>query len=132
MVFLDTSPVIYLIEQPTLWGQKSMARISTLLSGGEQLAVSDLVRMECQVGPLKRNDQLMLAKFAVFFASPDVQVLSITGAACDRAAIIRAQYGFKPLDALHLATAVENGCSLFLTNDNRLSKFPDIPSDVLT
>lgn len=132
MVFLDTSPVIYLIEQPPLWGPKSTARIKALLVGGERLAVSDLVRMECQVGPLKRNDTLLMAKFAVFFASPDVQVLSISGAVCDRAAIIRAQYGFKPLDALHLATAVENGCSLFLNNDSRLSKFPDIPSHVLT
>ena len=102
------------------------------LGGGERLAVSDLVRMECQVGPLKRNDALLLSKFAVFFASPDVQVLSISAAVCDRAAMIRAHHGVKPLDALHLATAVENGCSLFLTNDNRLGKFPNIPLEVLT
>ena len=33
---------------------------------------------------------------------------------------------------IHLATAIEAGCSLFLTNDQRLSGFPDIPIEVLT
>jgi hypothetical protein len=31
------------------------------LASGEQLTVSDLVRMECQVGPLKANDPAQLA-----------------------------------------------------------------------
>ena len=56
MVFLDASPVIYLIEQPPLWGLKATARITVLIGQGERLAVSDLVRMECQIGPLKRGD----------------------------------------------------------------------------
>ncbi len=34
-------------------------------------------------------------------------------------------------DALQLAAAVEGGCGLFLTNDRRLSGFPDIPVEVL-
>ncbi|MGB0068119.1 MAG: hypothetical protein WBQ11_08730 [Isosphaeraceae bacterium] len=52
MVFLDANPVIYLIEQPANLGSKVRARVSDLLASGERLAVSDLVRMECQVGPL--------------------------------------------------------------------------------
>jgi hypothetical protein len=36
----------------------SPARVTALLAGGERLAVSDLVRMEWQVGPLKVNDPL--------------------------------------------------------------------------
>jgi len=131
MVFLDASPVIYFVEQTPTWGPKATAKIATYLAAGERVALSDLVRMECQVGPLKASDLLMLAKFATFFASPDVQVLPITGLVCDRAARIRAQHGFKPLDSLHLAAAKEFGCNRFLTNDNRLSKFPDIPVEVL-
>jgi uncharacterized protein len=131
MVFLDASPVIYLLEQPPGWGPKATARIAALLSGGEHLAVSDLIRMECQVGPLKAGDAVLLAKFATFFASPDVRVLPVTGAVCDRAAAVRAKHGFKPLDSLHLAAAVEHGCTLFLTNDGRLSKFSEIPVEVL-
>jgi hypothetical protein len=75
MVFLDANPVIYLIEQPASLGSKVTARVSDLLASGERLAVSDLVRMECQVGPLKANDAELLARYATFFSSPDLQVL---------------------------------------------------------
>ena len=40
------------------------------------------------------------------------------------------QYGFKPLDALHLAAAVEHGCTRFLSIDV-LKKFPDILVELL-
>lgn len=131
MVFLDASIVIYFIEQPSIWGAKATARIAALLAAGERLAVSDLVRMECQVGPLKTGDTLLLNKFITFFASPDVQVYPLSAAACDRAARIRALHNFKPLDSLHLAAAVENGCTLFLTNDAQLARFTDIRVEVL-
>jgi hypothetical protein len=32
---------------------------------------------------------------------------------------------------LHLAAAIEAGCDRFLTNDNRLTTFPDLPVEVL-
>lgn len=131
MVFLDTCLVIYLIEQPPTWGPKATARIAALLAAGERLAVSDLVRMECQVGPLKSGDHLLLAKIATFFASPDVQVLPVSAAACDRAATVRARHGFRALASLHLAAAVEHGCTTFLTNDARLSGFPDVTVEIL-
>jgi len=132
VVFLDTNVVIYLIEQPPVWGPKATARVAALIGGGERLALSDLVRMECQVGPLKSGDSLLLARFATFFASPDVRILPVSAAVCDRAAVIRAGHGFKPLDSLHLAAAVEHGCTLFLTNDTRLSAFPNISVEVLS
>jgi predicted nucleic acid-binding protein len=49
----------------------------------------------------------------------------------DRAAHLRAGYGFKLGDALHLAAAVEAGCGLFLTNDSRLSACREIAVEVL-
>ncbi|HJT33844.1 MAG TPA: PIN domain-containing protein [Pirellulales bacterium] len=132
MVFLDTNPVIYFVEQPPTWGVKASARVAAVRMLGEQLAVSDLVRMECIVGPLRTGDAAKLADFQSFFTAPDVIVLSITGAVCDRAAQIRAQHGFKPLDSLHLAAAVENGCTHFITNDASLKGFPDILIELLT
>ena len=41
--------------------------------------------------------------------------------------MIRAQYKhFKAMDSLQLATAIESGCDLFLTNDNQLKQFSEI------
>jgi uncharacterized protein len=132
MVFLDANPIIYLIEQPAAFGPKVKARVTALLENGERLAVSDLVRMECQLGPLKAYDQLLLAQYVTFFRSPDVSVLSVSPAVCDRAARIRAHYGFKPLDSLHLAASVEHRCTFFLTSDAQLKRFSDIAVEILT
>jgi predicted nucleic acid-binding protein len=88
--------------------------------------------MECPVGPLKKGDGKVESDFRTFFTSPDLRVLPITAAVCERAARIRATQGFKPLDSLHLAAAVEHGCTRFLTNDTRLSSFPDVPIEVLS
>lgn len=132
MIFLDTNAVIYLIEQPVGLGVETKERVNALLKSGELLAVSDLVRMECQVGPLNANDELILAQYVTFFQSPDVSVLTVSAAVCDRAARVRARYGFKPLDSLHLAAAVEHRCTLFLTGDSSLKRFPEIPVDILS
>jgi predicted nucleic acid-binding protein len=131
VVFLDANPVIYMIEQPPNLGPKARARVAALLTTGERLAVSDLVRMQCQVGPLKANDAGLVANYLAFFHSPDVSVLPVSPGVCDRAARIRAQYGFKPLDSLHLAVAVEYGCTRFLTSDSPLKRFPDVFGDSL-
>ncbi len=132
MVFLDANPVIYHVEQPAVWGPKASARLSAFVAAGEELAVTDLVRMECLVGPLKSGDANLLNDFRTFFNSPDVRVLAITAGVADRAAAIRARHGFKALDALHLAAAAEHGCSQFFTNDAGLKAFPDITVEVLS
>ena len=131
-VFVDSNIVIYLIEQPADWGSRATSRIRALLGAGDHIVVSDLVRMECRVGPLSFGDAVTLAAFDDFFASTGVRVVGVTGAVCDRAAAIRAAQRLRPLDALHLAAAIEHGCDRFLTHDHRLDSFPGIPVDVLT
>jgi predicted nucleic acid-binding protein len=87
--------------------------------------------MECRVRPIRLGDAVTLAAFDRYFGSRDVSVVSVTAAVCDRAATVRAQYGYRPMDALHLAAAVEHGCSRFLTHDQRLSSFSGVPVEVL-
>ncbi len=130
-IFLDSNIAIYLIEQPADWSERASARVEPILETGDAMIVSDLVRMECRVRPLADNDLQGLADFDDFFASGKVQVVPITAAVCDRAAAIRATHRFRPMDALHLAAAVEHGCHRFLTNDDRLRRFPGITIEVL-
>jgi predicted nucleic acid-binding protein len=132
MVFLDANPIIYHVEQPPVWGRKATARLAALRAAGEDLAVTELVRMECLVGPVQAGDASVEADFAAFFSAPHVRVLPITTAVAERAARIRAAHRFKPLDALHPAAAVEHGCGLFLTNDAGLKGFPDLTVEILT
>jgi predicted nucleic acid-binding protein len=130
LIALDTNIIIYLIEQTPGWGPRATARINALRASGDRIAVSDLVRLECRVKPMATNDLLTLADFDKFFATADL-LLPLTTAVCDRATTIRARYRFKLGDALNLAAAVEAHCDTFLTNDGRLSRFPDITVEVL-
>lgn len=130
-VFLDSNIVIYLIERTPDFGPIAARRIESLLSQGQRLVVSDLVRMECRVHPLRDGDAVTLSAFDGYFASEDVEVTAITAAVCDRAAAIRARYRFSPMDSLHLAAACEHGCQQFLTQDSRLDGFHDIAIEIL-
>jgi predicted nucleic acid-binding protein len=123
---LDSNIVMYLIENRPLWGPKTAVAINRLRSSGDILAVSDLTRMECRVGPLRTDDGFLLQAFDAFFSATGVRMLPISSSVWDRAAWIRAKHRFRALDAIHLATAAEARCDVFLTNDNRLSSFPDI------
>jgi predicted nucleic acid-binding protein len=131
-IFLDTNVVIYLIEWTPQFGRLAANRIESLLLQGERLVVSDLVRMECRVRPLRMNDATTLAAFDAYFASAEVDVAPVTPSVCDRAAAIRAAHNLRPMDSLHLAAALEHGCQRFLTHDMRLAAFSQINIDVLS
>src|ERR1700694_5855086 len=98
IVYLNANLPIYFVEQSPSWGAKTAARLTHLRAQGHEFAVSDLTRLECLVKPLKTKDKASLLDFANFFALPHVHVLSMTGPVFDRAALVRATYGFKPLD----------------------------------
>jgi len=131
IAYLDANIVIYFVEQNPTWVARVTARLAGLRSAAHDIAVSDVARLECLVGPFVSGDVTVLADYAAFFANPAIRVLALPGAVWERAARIRATHHFKPLDALHLATAVEHGCGLFLTNDVQLSRFPDITVEIL-
>lgn len=134
IICLDTNCVIYLVENNPLWGSKVVARLATARKVGDTLAVCDLARSECLVGPLKNGDAALLANYQRFFASPAVQMLPLTVAVCERAAEVRVASAmrFELPDALHLAAAIVHGCGLFLTNDAQLAHCTEIAVEVLT
>jgi predicted nucleic acid-binding protein len=131
LVYLDSNVVIYLVEQPINLGPSASARVAQLRSSGDRLAVSDLTRLECWSRPIAQGDAVTLAQFDALFGQSDMQVVPLTSAVCDRATLIKAKYGFRTPDAVHLAASLEAGCDLFLTNDHRLSSFCDITVEVL-
>jgi predicted nucleic acid-binding protein len=132
IIFLDTNIVIYAVEAHPVKGVPAQTRIAAAQTAGDTFMISDLVRMECLVLPIRTGNAILQAQFHTFFAQPDVQVVAITPAVCDRAAYIRATYNFKSMDALQLAAAVEHGANIFLTADARLGSFTALTVEVLT
>ena len=127
-VYLDTAPVIYLVEEVPNYAELVDRRVS--VADGIQVA-SDLTRMECRVKPLREGNTALLQDYDDYFAEVVEETVVLSRAVIDRATDIRACYGFRTPDALHLAAAVVSGCDVFLTNDYRLNRFPDIAMDVI-
>jgi predicted nucleic acid-binding protein len=131
IVCLDSNIVVYLIETDATWTPKADARLAAFRTAGDAVAVCDAALLECLIGPLLLGDAATEAAFRAYFGGPLVQRLPVSPGTWEQAALIGAAFNFKPMDSLHLATAIEYGCGLFLTADSRLARCTAIPVEVL-
>jgi predicted nucleic acid-binding protein len=131
LVYLDSVIAIYAVEGAPSFQARARARLAVMSAAGDLPAISDLTWLECRVKPLRLGDAVALAAMEAFLTASDVNRVPMPTAVYERACRIRAQYNYRLADSLHLAAAVEAGCGVFLTNDHRLSGFPDIPVEVL-
>ena len=131
LIYCDSVILIYIFDHTGLLQARAAHQMAALRTAGDRIVVSDVIRLECRVGPLRLRNPAKLAVFDNFFAQTNVEKASLTTPVFDRATIIRANYGFKTIDAVNLAAAIEHGCDRFLTNDLRLSAFSAMPIEVL-
>ena len=128
VIYLDTAPLIYLVEHVPRFGDM----IARRLSPTDALVVSDFSRLECRVKPLRDGNSALLDEFDRFFTESVSEVVTLSREVIDCATDIRSRYGFKTPDAIHLAAASVSNCELFLTNDHRLDRFTELPVEALT
>lgn len=119
VIYLDTAPLIYLVEHVPQFGEL----VANRLSSTDVIVVSELSRLECRVKPLRDADTALLNDFDRFFDESVSEVIALSHDVIEIATEIRARYGFKTPDAIHLAAAKTSNCELFLTNDHRLDRF---------
>lgn len=115
-IYLDSCIAIYLVEEHPAY----CTPLENLLAERDGIVCySPLTELECLVLPLrlKRND--LLDKFSRFF-SLNLK-LEIPDTVYQQATRLRAEFGIKTPDALHLATAIFHECTEFWTNDDRLT-----------
>ncbi len=132
LVCLDTNILIYLIEDNPIWTPKAIFRIDALLAADDQIAICDAARLECLLRPLARGNTADTASYRTFFGNPIVKMLPITPQTWEHAAQLGASCSLKAMDSIHLATAIEHGCAIFLTADSRLTRCTEITVEVLT
>jgi predicted nucleic acid-binding protein len=122
-IYLDSVPIIYLVENVAPYA----SLLTTRLSAPDAILIcSELSRLECRVKPIRDNDTGLLAAFDTYFATLVTTLLPLSRQVIDQATNLRAIYGFRTPDAIHLAAAIVGNCDLFLTNDNRLQKCQEI------
>lgn len=131
LVYLDTVICIYAVEGAPAFMAKSRARLAAMPAAGDQPAISDLTWLECRVKPIRLGDAVAVADIEAFLTGSDMVRVPMVTSVYERACVIRAVHNYKLADALHLGAAVEGGCGLFLTNDHRLSSYPDLAVEIL-
>ena len=115
-VYLDSCIAIYLVEEHAVYStviEGALVRLNGIVCH------SPLTELECLVMPLRLKRDGLVEKFNRFFAL-NMQ-LAIPDTVYREAARLRAEFGLKTPDALHLATARFHDCSELWTNDDRLS-----------
>lgn len=118
MIYVDACIAIYAFESHPAFGARVLAAFEKVPPG--ELAISPLVKLECLVGPMRSGNLVLqqhyetgLAQFALLPLGDEVFV---------RAAALRARFGLRTPDALHLAAAQHHRCEALWTNDDRLAQ----------
>ena len=79
---------------------------------------------------LRRHD--VVNRYRNFlFEMEGITLLEVNNDIAQKAAELRAKYGMKTPDALHVATALNVGASVFPTNDFQLQRINDLPILIL-
>jgi len=131
LIYLDANVVIRLVEGDTPTRAPLTARLAASLGVPASLVTSRLTRLECRAKPLRTGDGATLAQFDVFFGGVELVLADLSSAVVERATELRARYGLRTPDALHYATAVEFGATVFLTADRGLSRCSEVPVELL-
>lgn len=124
-VYLDANIFIYALEGVQPWAVVLHEIFASLEAGEWQAVTSKLSVAECLVKPfdLNRDDLVQLYRTALSPRS-HLTIASMHEEILVSAARLRAQLKFKLPDAIHAATALDQGCTVMLTNDAGFRKTP--------
>jgi len=127
-ICLDSAPIIYLVEDVLPYVTALEAR---LVVPGTVQVCSELARLECRIKPIRDEAYALLDAFDRYFAGVVAEIVPLSRPVIDQATLLRAQYGFKTPDAIHLAAAIASECDLFLTNDRHLCRCREMAVEVV-
>lgn len=131
-LYLDASTIIYAIESSPPFRDTVIARI--MQAEGTMAGIiitSRLSRLECRVKPLHEANVVLLAQYEEFFTRRLLRVAEVTAPVIERATDLRARYGLRTPDAIHLATAIEEHADQFLTGDTALVRCTEMSVEIL-
>ena len=94
------------------------------------LLSSELLWLEILVKPLKANNQSIIDLYTELLTS-SIQLAPVDESILRSAAQLRSTTKLKTPDAIHAATAISCGCTMFLTNDRGFQNTPRLPVIVL-
>jgi predicted nucleic acid-binding protein len=131
-IYLDACCIIYLVEAESPFHAVVVRRLlQHQTDPASRLLTSRLSCLECRTRPVRDNDRRLLAAYDKLFGANRMSIVEITAEVVASATSLRAGYGFKTPDAIHLASAIEEKADVFLTGDSSLARCTEIPVEIL-
>ena len=122
-VYLDSNIFIYALEGFSLYKALLTSFFEGVERGEFSIVTSELALAECLVKPCKDKNQDLIALYISVIQSRNIlTVLPVSKDILIQSAQLRADIGGALPDAIHVASAVAEGCDIFLTNDKAIKK----------
>ena len=131
-LFLDTSPIVYYVEENTNYVAAVEGIFDQLDTGALTGVISAVTLAECLVMPLRQDRQELKQAFLDLLLHSDSLIfISLDDNVAIQAADLRARYNLPLADAFQAAAALVAGCDAFLTNDVMLKRVVELNVIVL-
>jgi predicted nucleic acid-binding protein len=99
----------------------------------QSVATSELSVLEVLVKPIQLGNMALQTLFlGTLYGTPGLSCIPIARPILEAAAQLRATSGLKTADAIHAATALAEGCTLFVTNDPAFRRVPGLSVAILS
>lgn len=132
-VLIDTSIWIYHFEQNPEFALAAAQVIERLEDGKFHGVASELMLLELTLRPLQLGRQDAADDYETLLSYfPNLQLEPVSRGVLLEAAGLRARYGLRSPDAIQLATGLQAGATLAVTNDRAWRKVPDIKALILS
>ena len=126
-IYFDTTPIIYFLDDEQPFSDKVAIIISEYQNNDDSYLTSSITDTEYLVFPYRSNNYDKIQLYHRFLRDFDFQIVIPSRNITQLAAQLRAKYiGLKGMDSIHLATAIDYSCDLFLTNDTQLKQVSEI------
>lgn len=131
-IYLDTNIYIYFFEDNPHYANQIEQLLILITKKNATLVVSTLLLSEILVSPYKTNNKKLLQLYQnIDQTISNLNFIPLHKKIADKAAFIRAKYGIKTPDAIHLATAIEQQVDIFITADQQLRKVKEIKIEIV-
>ena len=118
-VAFDSNAVIYFVEAREPYATYVARVIASMESGHTVGSISSIVEMEILVKPKRDQATKAQDKAETFLReTPNLTVRPVDRVVARRAADVRARTRLAPLDAIIVATALEDRCDAIIGNDS--------------
>lgn len=127
LIYIDTSPLIYLFERNPEYFAKMLRLVDAFQTTPLQAFTSVITLAEILVQPLREgNTDLAQQYHDILAVGDDYKLVEVSTDIAISAAAIRARYSLRTPDAVHAATAIKSGCDAILTNDRHFQRLQDL------